>query len=159
MKKSERIISALVLMAIGVLFIILKDNFIGILMTVVGVGLVILGVVDIFSHSVPLALVKIIAGVLLTICGWALVEAVLYILSGILLIFGSLVLYDQIKNHPHCNSLWQKLLVYATPVICIAIGILLLFHRESTLNFIFIVSGVLSVVEGGVLLITSFLEE
>ncbi len=159
MKKSEKIISALVLMAVGILFIILKDSFIGILMTVVGVGLIVLGIMDIFDKNIPQAVIKIVAGLVLIICGWAIVEAVLYILAGILLVLGVLLLYDQVKNRVSCHSLLEKVLAYATPTVCIVIGILLLFQMESMLNFIFIVSGILTVLEGGVLLLAAFIEE
>ncbi len=159
MKKSERIISALVAMVVGILFVILKDDFIGILMTIVGLSLIVLGVVDIIHQIFSQAIIKIISGIVLMIAGWVVVEAVLYILSGILLIFGTLCLYDKIKRRVRCEGIWLNLLEYATPAICIAIGGLLLLQGESLRNIICIVSGLLAVVEGGVLLIQAFIEE
>ncbi len=159
MKKSERVIVSLVLMALGVLFIILKDSFIGILMTVAGVGLIALGILDIIRRDYPQAIIKILSGVLLVISGWAIVEAVLYVLSGLLLVFGSLFLYDKMKNSRRCDSVWQGILDYSLPIIAIAIGTLLLFHRESVINVVFIVSGALTVVAGGLLLLGTFIEE
>ncbi len=159
MKQSEKVITALLLMALGVMFIILKDNFIGILMTVVGASLIVLGIVDIIGGNYPQAIVKIVSGLLLVICGWVIVEAVLYVLSGILLIFGLLLLYDKIRNRICRSTLWQTVLEYATPVICIVIGVLLLFHRESFVNLVFIVSGILLALEGGVVLLSAFADE
>ena len=86
MKKSEKIIAAVLTMALGLLFILLKDAFIGVLMTLLGAGLIVLGVVDIVNKLVPPAVVKMVSGTLVILCGWALVEAVLYILAGGLLI-------------------------------------------------------------------------
>ncbi len=159
MKKTEKIISAFLLMALGITFILLKDNFIGILMTVVGGSLIVFGVVDIVNRAFPFAVIKTVSGILLIVCGWAIVEAVLYILSGVLLIFGILLLYDKIKNQPRCSTVWQGILFYATPTVCIIIGTLLLFHRSTMVDFIFIVSGILIVAEGGVLLFNAFSEE
>ncbi len=159
MTKTEKLIIALVLMALGVLFILLKDSFIGILMTVAGVSLIVLGVVDIFYQRIPLAIVKCVAGVLLVICGWLIVEAVLYILSGALLIFGVLVLYDKIKNKAWCATLWQTALDFATPVFCIAMGILLLFQAAIGVALTLIFCGILLICEGCVLLLSAFLEE
>ncbi len=159
MTKTEKLIVALTLMALGVLFILLKDSFIGILMTVAGVSLAALGVVDIFYQRVPLAIVKIISGVLLVICGWLIVEAVLYILSGGLLICGVLALYDRIKNKAWCGSVWQTVLEFATPTVCIALGVLLLFQAAIGVAVTLIFCGILTIVEGGVLLLGTFLEE
>ena len=86
MKRSEKIITALLIMALGILFIILKDAFIALLMTVAGISLIVLGIIDLVDRLVPPAVVKIVAGALVVLCGWVIVEAVLYILAAILLI-------------------------------------------------------------------------
>ena len=152
MKKSEKIVAALLTMFIGVLFMILKAAFIELLMTVAGLCLIVVGIIDIINKVVPTAVVKIVAGTLIIICGWAIVEAVLYILAGILLVFGILLLYYKIKNNVRGCNLWQTFIEYATPSICIAIGILLLFHSVTVVNFVFITSGILTFIEGGLLL-------
>ena len=64
MKKSEKIIAAVLTMVVGVLLILMKDNFIGVLMSVIGLGLIVFGVVDIMQNSIPPAVVKIVGGVL-----------------------------------------------------------------------------------------------
>ena len=46
----------------------------------------------------------------------------------------------------------QTLLEFATPSICIAIGILLLFHTAAIVDFVFIASGILAFIEGSVML-------
>ena len=159
MKKSEKIISALLMMVLGVMFIILKDKFIGLLMTVAGISLIVLGVADLIENLVPPAVIKIVSGILVIVCGWVVVEAVLYILAGVLLVFGILLLYDEIKNKEGCERLWQTLLRYAVPVICIAIGILLLFHRGEMIEIVLIISGCLIFLEGGILLFNALIEE
>ncbi len=159
MKKSEKILSALALVALGVLFIILKADFIGILMTVIGVCLVAFGIVDCFQRDFPQAVVKIVSGILIVVAGWAIVEAVLYILSALLLIFGILWVYDIIKKRSRCATAWQTFLLYAQPIICITIGVLLLFHRGEFIDFILVLSGILTMIEGGVLLVDALTED
>lgn len=158
MKRSERIIAALLTMAIGVLLIAIKDNFIGILMTVAGICLIVLGVVDICNNAVPPAIVKVAVGILIIICGWAAVQAVLYIVSAILLILGILLLHDKIKNGVRCTAFINRICEFAVPSICIAIGILLLFHRVASANFIFITTGIFVLLDGGLLLFNSLSE-
>lgn len=159
MKKSEKIIAAVLTMVVGVLLIAMKDNFIGILMSIAGICLIVLGVIDLINGEVPPAVVKFVVGALVILCGWVLVEAVLYIVAAILLIFGILLLYDMIKKKHACDTLWHTLLQYAVPVICILIGGLLLFHQALTVKFIFIVSGLLALIEGGILLFNALTEE
>ncbi len=152
MKKSEKIIAAVLTMVVGVLLIALKDNFIGILMSVAGICLIVLGVMDLINNEVPPAVVKLVVGVLIIVCGWVLVEAVLYIVAALLLISGILLLYDLIKKKTVCDNIWHTVLEYAVPGIFILIGVLLLFQQALALDFIFVVNGLLAVIEGGVLL-------
>ena len=159
MKKSERIIAAALTMVIGILLITLQDEFIGILMTVAGVSLIVLGIVDIFNRFVPPAVVKIVTGILIIICGWALVEAVLYIVAALLLMAGVLLIYDMIKKRHRCETVWKTVIEYAIPSLFLAIGMLLLFHQTLTMKVIFIICGILTLMEGGVLLINAFDED
>ena len=159
MKKSEKIITAILTMVFGILLIIMQDNFIGILMTIAGICLIVLGVVDIFQRFIPPAVIKIVSGILIIVCGWVLVEAILYVIAALLLIAGILLLYDKIRKGVLCDTVWQTVLEYALPSVCIVIGALLLFHQAFAVEIIFIISGSLTLIEGGLLLIEAFKEE
>lgn len=159
MKKSEKIAVAVVTMVVGVLLIAMRDNFIGIIMSVAGVALIALGILDVFNRLIPPAVVKGVAGALIIVCGWVLVEAVLYIVAALLLISGILLLYDKIKKGVHCNNLLFTVLEYVTPAVFILIGVLFLFHQAMSLTIVFIVGGVFTVAEGGVLLLNAFSQE
>ena len=159
MKKSEKIITAVLTMIFGILLMVMQDNFIGILMTIAGIALIVLGVVDIFQHFVPPAVIKIVSGILLIVCGWVLVEAILYVISALLLIAGILLLYDKIRHRVWCDVFWQTVLEYALPSVCILIGGLLLFHQAFAVEIIFILSGILTLIEGGILLAEAFYED
>ncbi|MBE7080801.1 MAG: hypothetical protein E7371_06155 [Clostridiales bacterium] len=153
MKRSEKIITAILTMIFGILLMVMQGNFIGLLMTIAGLALIVLGVVDIFQRFIPPAVIKIVSGVLIIVCGWALLAAVLYIVSALLLIAGILLLYDKIRKRVHCDVLWQTILEYALPSVCILIGVLLLFHQAVTVEIIFIISGLLTLIEGALLLV------
>ncbi len=151
MKKTEKLIAALATMALGVLLLIMKGDMISILMTVVGVAAIVLGVIDLINKAVPAGVVKIVVGLLIILFGWVLVSAVLYILGAILIIVGILVLYELIKK---CTKLvlsdWSSILKYAKPVVCILIGLLLFF---SGFEWVFILAGIITVIEGSLILI------
>ena len=159
MKKSEKIVSAALTMLLGVLLLVLKGNVIGITMTVVGICLIVLGVMDIFNKLVPPAVVKIVVGAMIILFGWILVEVILYILAAILLIVGILMLYDKIKKKVYCANLFHTICEYAMPTLLIAIGIIFLFHQGKAVNFIFIVSGILTLIEGGVVLVNALMDD
>ncbi len=159
MKKTERIIAAVLTMVVGILLIAMQDKFIGILMSIAGACLIVLGVVDICHRYVPPAVIKIVSGILIIVCGWALVEAVLYIVSAMLLIAGILVLYDKIKKRVHCDTLFRTVLEYALPSVFILIGCLLLFHQTVALEIIFVLTGILTLIEGAILLVEAFENE
>ena len=112
-----------------------------------------------FHRLFPFAVIKIVTGLLLIICGWTLVKAVLYILSGLLLIAGILLLYDKLKNKNCPKKGIGVFMEYAKPILLIAIGGLLLFHQGVAINLIFIFSGILTIIEGGVLLAEAFFED
>lgn len=159
MKISEKIISAGVTIALGVLLLVLKGSVINILMTIIGVSLIVLGVIDLFYKQVPPAVVKIVVGALIILFGWVIEKAVLYILAAILLIVGILILYDKIKRKVYCKGIVHTILEYAVPALFILIGIMFLFQQEKTLDIIFIISGILTIAEGGVLLATALWKE
>lgn len=146
-------------MVVGVLLIAMQDSFIGLLMTVAGVSLVVLGVVDLFHRLFPPAVVKIVTGVLITVCGWVLVQAVLYVAAALLLIAGILFLYDKLKKRIRCVTPFLTVVDYLLPIGCILIGLLLLFHQAVAIEFIFVTCGILTIVEGGAILISAFEEE
>ncbi len=159
MKKSEKIIAAILTMVVGVLLIALKGKFIGVVATVVGVSLIVLGIVDIFNGGIPPAVIKIVVGVLIIVCGFAVVRAVVYVICAALLIFGVLLLYDKLKNGVRCDETPQKICEIAMPSVCILIGVLLLFHNLKLMNIIFTFCGILALIEGGLILFNAFGED
>lgn len=159
MKTSEKIISAIVTMALGVLLLVVKGDVISILMTVVGISLIVLGILDIFYRLVPPAVVKIVVGAVIILFGWVIEQAVLYILGAILLIVGILILYNKIKRKVYCRCILHTIFEYAAPALFILIGMMFLFQQEKTLNLIFVISGILTIMEGGVLLANALMED
>ncbi|MBQ8686051.1 MAG: DUF308 domain-containing protein [Clostridia bacterium] len=159
MKKSEKIVTALATIALGVLLIVLRGDLISILMTVLGVGLAAFGVMDLFNRRFPPAIVKLVFGLVVIVCGWVIVEAVLYLVAAVLLIAGILLLYEKIKNKVSCATLFYTLCEYAIPIVFIVIGTLLMFNQGNTVDWVFVVGGIFTVIEGGLLLVGAFADD
>jgi hypothetical protein len=151
MKKTEKIITALFIVALGVLLICLRGELIKLLMTVLGLGLIALGVMDIFSKQIPPAIVKIVGGIVAIVCGWTIVSVVLYLIAAVLLVCGILLLYDKYKRRVNCESILSAIFEYATSVFFVVIGLLLLFNQGNTVNWVFITVGIFTILEGAIL--------
>ena len=159
MKKSEKIAGAILTIVIGILLVVMQNNFIGFLMTLIGGCLIVFGALDFFHHFIPPAVIKVVSGTLIIVCGWVLVEAVLYLASAMLLIFGILLLYDKLKKGIVCDSWLFTLLEYAAPVFCIAIGALFLFHQAFAIELVFIIAGIFTTLEGAAQLINALSDD
>ena len=152
MKKSEKIITACLTILLGVLLITLKGNFISILMTLVGVGLIVLGIVDFVYRTIPSAIIKLVSGIFIIVCGWLLVSAVLYIVAAILQILGFLLFYYKLEHKVRGYTPFYTFCEYIVPIIYLIIGGLLLFNQTGALNVILVVCGILTIAQGGLFL-------
>ena len=158
MKKSEKIIAAVIAMTVGVLLIALQGDFISILMTIAGLALIVWGIIDLCLRRLSFGVVKIVSGLLAIVCGWTLIEAVLYIAAALSLIAGILLLCDKLKKKIACSGFLRTALEYAVPIMLILLGILFLFHQTLPIIFVFISGGAVIVLEGAILLTNALLE-
>ena len=155
MKKTEKFLLAFVLIALGILLVILRDKIVSILMTVLGLGLIAYAVADIIKKLIPPAVVKLAFGAVIILCGWFVVSAVLYLISALLLVVGILLLYEKLKMRIRCATPFYTVCEYAVPVLFLLVGILLLFNRGNTVAWVFVFSGLCTVLQGGLLLVNA----
>ena len=156
MKKTEKVVVALLTLLLGIALLILRGSLISVLMSVVGIVFIAFGIIQWIKGQIVLAIIKAVIGIVLIICGWAVVSAVLYVLAAAVMITGILLLYEQLKNQGCGATLLQKIAAFAYPIVCILIGFFLLFHNGNEAQWVFIVSGSLTVLEGGLLLLSAF---
>ena len=156
MKKTEKVVVALLTLLLGIALLILRGSLISVLMSVVGIVFIAFGIIQWIKGQIVLAIIKAVIGIVLIICGWAVVSAVLYVLAAAVMITGILLLYEQLKNQGCGATLLQKIAAFAYPIVCILIGFFLLFNNGNEAQWVFIVSGSLTVLEGGLLLLSAF---
>ena len=155
MTKTEKLIAAIAAILIGVLLIILKGGVLTVLNTVVGVVLLALGIFELIKKEVKLGVVKCVLGVLILAFGWLILKAILYVFAALLLIVGICWIYDLIRCGIKLCKDWRVILEYVKPTICLLIGLLLMFNQGGAVNWVFIVCGICTVLEGALLLITT----
>ena len=96
-------------------------------------------------------------GALVLAFGWLLVSAILYVFAALLLVFGVCWIYELMRSCIPFGKNWRAILEYLKPVVCMLIGLFLLFNQGGTVEWVFIVSGVLTVGEGTLVLFTTLL--
>lgn len=147
MKLSSKLSSAIVSIAVGVMFMILKDDIIGITMTLIGAGAIIMAIIDFVNKQTQAGIIKTIIGVAILVLGWVFVDIALYIIAGVLIILGISQIISAVKLSKFCNSV-QKVFMFIKPVATLAAGLCLFFNKGSTMDWIFFLVGALILVEG-----------
>lgn len=147
MKLSTKLSSAIISIAVGVLFMILKDDIIGITMTLIGIGAIIMAVIDFVNKQTQAGIIKTIIGVVILVLGWVFVDIALYLIAGVLIILGISQIISAIKLSKLCNAV-QKVFMFVKPVATLAAGLCLFFNKGGTMDWIFFLVGVLILIEG-----------
>lgn len=154
--KKDVLIEGALTILLGILFLILKADVISVAMTVLGVVLIVMAVLDLIDRNVLPAIIKAVFAVLVLVFGWVLVNAALYIVAALLLIWGIYELYAKIKVHLKGKNFLATLLLYVSPILSILIGLLLLFNQGGTVTWVFIVTGIILILDGVLLLCDAF---
>ena len=147
-QKQNKIISALLTTALGLIFLIWKDGVIGVAMTVLGALLVIQAVLHLIHKNYTSAIIKAVIGILVIVFGWALASAALFVMSAVWLIYGVMQLIDALKIMKNVKKTAAKVVLLIQPVIDILIAGSLLFNQSGTVAWAFILAGVFLIIQG-----------
>ena len=151
-KMENGLVTAATLILVGALFVIFKGEVVSIAMSIIGLALVILGVVDALKKYVVSGVIKIALGALVLMAGWLFISLALYVLGAFLLIAGVSELYAFTKLKIKRLSLPVALRI-AQPVIYILVAICLFFNQGGAISWVFTVSGIFLILDGTVALI------
>ena len=157
MKKriGNEILTAVALILIGLMFMIYKGGIISIAMSLIGVTLIVLGVLDIIRKLVVSGVIKIVFALLVFAAGWLFVTLALYILGAFLLIAGISELYKLSKVKIKKYTL-PVIMHIVQPIIYILVAITLFFNQGGALSWVFTVSGLFLMIDGAVGLVGAF---
>lgn len=139
--------TAIALILIGGLFIIYKGEVISIAMSLIGITLVVLGIIDILRARVFSGVVKLVFAALVVLAGWLFVTLALYVLGAFLLIAGitQLIAISKLKIK---KLTLPAVMHIAQPVIYILVAICLFFNQGGAISWVFILSGVFFILDG-----------
>lgn len=155
MKLSEKLggntVSAIALIVAGILFCALRAQFVSALLTVIGAILILLGIVDLVGRRWVLGAITLGVGIVIIVCGWTIVDITLLILGIVLAIYAVYAIASNISTFKMTKG-YDKVLVLLNPLIMLAVGIMLIVARWYMVDAIFIVLGVIAIVDGVMLL-------
>ena len=159
MRYSGKIISAFVTITLGVLLIAWRGDIIHVLMTVLGISLIVLGVLDLLEKNIRQAWIKLALGVLSVAFGWLLVSAVAYVVAIATIAFAVWLTVGFFKGGTKICFNLSSVVQWLKPVLLVITGLFLFFNNGGKAEWAFILVGICIVLLGGVLLADAFIND
>ncbi len=140
-KVTNNMVYALLYVIVGILFIVFKSGMLNWLMTIIGVVFIALGVYDIIKKKITNGIIEAAIGVVVIVGGWVFVEIVLIVFGALLIVKGATDLISLFKGSKNVVSI-------IVAILTIALGVLLIVSKWVALDWMFIVIGIVFIVEG-----------
>ncbi len=143
----KNLITSIALIIIGILFCVLRAQFVSALLTVVGAIFILMGVVDFIGKRWALGAIALAVGIIIIVCGWTIVDITLLILGIVLVVYSIYAVASNISLFKSAKG-FDKVLILLNPIVMCAVGVMLIVARWYMVDAIFIVLGVVSIVDG-----------
>ncbi len=159
--KTSYLVSAAVKLALGILFVMLKAEVVGICITLLGIALLIIGIIDLVHSDIAGGIVKIVLAAAVTLIGWLLLEVALIVL-GIVLLVNSIL--DIVKiiitavQHKGVNIL-AVVLGLIEPALALVASIFLITSRGTAIEWTVIIAGIVLIINGAIALLRALVPE
>lgn len=148
MNQKENVASALGSILLGILLIVMKGKIITAAITLLAVFVIVGAIMDFVAGLVNYGIVKSVAGICILVFGWVFASLAFYILAAGIIIMGLLQISSIKKTMPVNLTAGERFQEYFRPGLMVAAGVCLLFNQSGTIAWVFIVTGVLLVVNG-----------
>ena len=161
MKTSSYLVSAAVKLALGILFVILKAQVVGICITLLGVALIVMGILDLVHNDIVGGVVKIVLAAAVLLIGWLLLDVALLVLGIVLLVYSIIDIVKMIitvvqnKNF----SVTAFILGLIEPALALVASIFLITSRGAAIEWTVIIAGIVLIVNGAIALARAFVPE
>ncbi len=142
MQKNSSLMTAVLSIALGILFVIKRGGVLGLAVSLVGLVLIIAAIFDLVKKDVTSAIVKGVLGVGVLVFGNLFIHLALYLIAIALLIMGLLQLVQSIRNKN------RNAMALIAPGLTVLAGVCLLFQQGGSVDWIFIMVGIVLIIEG-----------
>ena len=148
----EKLISAIVMVIIGILCISLRSGMVNILFTIVGALLICAGIIELFNKNYAAGAVEIAVGIVFIACGWTIANIALLIVGIVAVVYS---IYMVAKDFDRIKQLkgWDIVRALLGPIGLLVVGILLIVAGSVVTDAIFIVLGVFAIIDGILMLV------
>ena len=150
MKKvnSAKLLSAILTILLGVLFLIWKGTIVRAVITGIGILLIVAAVMSLIRKDHTSCVICAVFGALIIAFGQLFLSAAFYVLAAVLLIYGILLLIEIAKRGLMRVGVRGAIIRIAQPLLCILAACCLLLYQGDTVDWLFILSGLFLMVEG-----------
>ena len=156
MNKPSQLVSALLTLALGILFVILRGQVVGIAILVLGIALIISAIIDFVKKNITAGVIKAVLGIVVLVLGGLLKDIALIILGIVLLLYGVLELVKRLTSKKKKkNATWVRVLGLIEPVLCILVSLALIFRPGQALDIAILIGGIVLIVDGALALIAA----
>ena len=146
MRRKDNAVMAIGMIVLGLLLIVLKGGVVDIAMTVFAVSMIVTAILDFVNKRTNDGIIKAVLGVCILVFGWMFVNLALYILGAVLIVMGLMLLVNLRRGSMFEDS--NRALNYIRPIVMVVAGACLLFNQGGTSDWIFIVGGIMLLIEG-----------
>ncbi len=153
--RNNEFLLASLLIIIGGCLVIFKSDLVGVMFTIIGASLVILGAYDIYKKETTKGLIELIVGIVIIVCGWAIFKVAVIILGVVFAGRGLHYLASQGPKMAKAKGL-DKILSILKPLLMVVFGVILIvapWVAVDIMNILFIIAGVVIIIDGVVVLI------
>ena len=143
----DKLWAAILTMVLGVLFLAFRSGMLNILFTVVGVVLILVGIITLFNKQWANGIIYTVVGIVVITCGWTIVDIALLIIGivaigyAIYMVISDFNKYKTLKGMPLANAI-------LAPLCLLVVGILLITSKWVLSDAIFIVLGIIMILDG-----------
>ena len=145
---NKKLSTSIILVIIGVLCIIFKQELVKYLISGMGILTIVSGVIDISKNKTTNGIIQILIGILLISFSWLILEVCLLLIGISLLAYAIRKLSFAIKLTEHVDSTYKKVQLVAFPLLTLILGILLIISRWAFVNTLFIIIGIILILNG-----------
>lgn len=143
-KVPDNVITGLVYIVLGILFMIFRSNVLSWIMTIIGVLFLVRAVISLMDTDYTSAIVYGVLGLLAILGGWLFLTVILIIFGVVMIFSGAVAIYSNLKSKNYKGLI--------APIITLVVGILLITSGFTVVDWFFIVFGVIFIADGAVTL-------
>ena len=159
--KTSYLVSAAVTLALGILFVMLKAEVVGICISLLGLALLVIGIIDLVHSDIAGGIVKIVLAAAVTLIGWLLLEVALIVLGIVLLVNSVLdivkIIVMSVQNKG--INILAVVLGLIEPVLALVASVFLITSRGTAIEWTVIIAGIVLIINGAIALLRALVPE